>query len=102
MLVFLPFRFETLKKGSRRTLWIQQDMCRFHGDELKVACMSNVPVLCVGDYIEVPVNFANAFGLVDMETIEWQPLEFIEDPHERQYGKRCELERPNQLWWGKT
>lgn len=93
------FRFETIRTGSKRQIWIQRDMCRFHGDELMVASMSNVPTICVGDLIEIPVNIANAFGLVDVNTISWFPLEFISDPY-RQFGQHCELERPKQLWLG--
>lgn len=90
-------RFETIKKGSKRHVWIQRDMCRFHGDELMVASMANVPTVCVNDRIEIPVTIANAFGLIDLESIYWLPLEFVPDPY-RQFGQRYDLERPKQLW----
>lgn len=90
-------RFETIKKGSKRHIWVQRDMCRFHGDELMVASLSNVPTVCVDDRIEIPVNIANAFGLVDLNSIVWMPLEFIYEPY-RQFGHHCELERPKQSW----
>lgn len=94
---YASIRFETLRRGAKREIWIQRDICRFHGDELMVGTMSNVPVVCVDDIIEIPVNIVNAFGIVDLNSVDWFPIEFIYDP-QRQLGQNCELERKDQIW----
>lgn len=94
------FRFETLKKGSRRTIWIHRDICRFHGDELMIASLANVPTVNVDDRLEIPVNISNAFGLVDLNSITWKSAESIVSPAYRAFGQTCEVAKPYQQWYG--
>lgn len=94
------FRFETLKKGSRRVVWVHRDMCRFHGDELMVASLANVPTVNVDDRLEIPVNISNAFGLVDLNSITWKSADFVTTPAYREFGQLCEIVRPHQQWVG--
>ena len=96
---YAQFRFETVRKHSRRTIWICRDICRFHGDELMVANLSNVPTVNVDDILEIPVNISNAFGLVNLNSVTWNSLEFITSPSEREFGQMCDVLRKNQQWF---
>lgn len=69
------FKFDTYKKGRARSFWIHKDICRFHGDETRVAATQNITPVCVGDRIEIAVNLFNAMGLVDVDQVHWRPLE---------------------------
>lgn len=59
------FKFDTYAKGRTRSFWIHKDICRFHGDETRVAAMQNITPVCVHDRIEIAVNLYNAMGLID-------------------------------------
>lgn len=72
-------------------------MCRFHGDELMVARLANVPTVCVDDRLEVPINLANAFGMTDLSSFSWLPPQVVPEPY-RSFGQMCELQRSEELW----
>jgi len=69
------FKFDTFSKGRSRSFWIHKDICRFHGDETRVAATQNVTPVCVNDRVEIAVNLFNAMGLVDVNQVRWHPLE---------------------------
>jgi len=69
------FKFDTLPKGQPRSFWIHKDICRFHGDETRVAATQNITPVCVNDRIEIAVNLFNAMGFVDVKQLAWYPLE---------------------------
>jgi len=69
------FKFDTYNKGKARSFWIHKDICRFHGDETRVAATQNITPVCVNDRIEIAVNLFNAMGLVDVNQVNWHPLE---------------------------
>lgn len=69
------FKFDTYHKGKARSFWIHKDICRFHGDETRVAATQNITPVCVNDRIEIAVNLFNAMGLVDVDQVNWHPLE---------------------------
>jgi len=69
------FKFDTYKKGRSRAFWIHKDICRFHGDETRVAATQNITPVCVNDRIEIAVNLFNAMGLIDVNKVRWHPLE---------------------------
>eukprot|EP00392_Amoebophrya_sp_AT5.2_P016674 g16963.t1 len=67
------FQFDIFS-GSRN-LWIHKDICRFHGDETRVAALQNITPVRVGDRIEIAVNLFNAFGKTRLTSVKWhQPL----------------------------
>merc|ERR1739848_127498 len=57
-----------------RTFWMHKDICRFHGDETRVAATQNITPVCVNDRIEIAVNLFNAKGMVDISSIQWLPI----------------------------
>jgi hypothetical protein len=69
------FKFDTYTRGRNRSFWIHKDICRFHGDETRVAATQNITPVCVNDRIEIAVNLFNAMGLVDVNQVRWHPLE---------------------------
>jgi len=69
------FKFDTYGRGRPRNFWIHKDICRFHGDETRVAATQNITPVCVNDRIEIAVNLFNATGLVDVTKLRWHPLE---------------------------
>lgn len=69
------FKFDTYTKGRSRSFWIHKDICRFHGDETRVAATQNITPVCVNDRIEIAVNLFNAMGLIDVGQVRWNPLE---------------------------
>mmetsp|Transcript_385 Transcript_385/g.875 ORF Transcript_385/g.875 Transcript_385/m.875 type:complete len:396 (-) Transcript_385:158-1345(-) len=69
------FKFDTYKRGRPRNFWIHKDICRFHGDETRVAATQNITPVCVNDRIEIAVNLFNAMGLVDVNQVRWNPME---------------------------
>ena len=66
------YKFDCAPKG-KRTVWAHKDECRFHGDESKQAYTQQVPEVCTTDNIEIAFNWFNLQGLVDLDTIDWQP-----------------------------
>eukprot|EP00930_Biecheleria_cincta_P072454 TRINITY_DN5984_c1_g2_i1.p1 TRINITY_DN5984_c1_g2~~TRINITY_DN5984_c1_g2_i1.p1 ORF type:complete len:416 (+),score=86.99 TRINITY_DN5984_c1_g2_i1:67-1248(+) len=71
------FKFDTLQKGRSRSFWIHKDICRFHGDETRVAATQNITPVLVDDRIEIAVNLFNAMGLIDVDKVRWRPLEIF-------------------------
>lgn len=88
------FKFDTYQRGSRRNLWIHKDICRFHGDETRVAATQNITPVCVHDRIEIAVNLYNAMGLVDVTKVHWNPLEVF--PLHR---RECPVEQELFDWY---
>lgn len=68
------FKFDVQHVGRSRRFWIHKDICRFHGDETRVAATQNITPVCVNDRIEIAVNLFNAMGMVDVQRIVWRPL----------------------------
>jgi len=88
------FKFDTYTKGSPRSFWIHKDICRFHGDETRVAATQNVTPVCVNDRIEIAINLFNAMGLVDVNQVKWHPLEVY--PLQR---RECPIEQELFDWY---
>jgi len=90
------FKFDTYYKGTPRSFWIHKDICRFHGDETRVAATQNITPVCVNDRIEIAVNLFNAMGLVDVNQVRWHPLELYHiDPIRRE----CPIEQEQSDWY---
>mmetsp|Transcript_19119 Transcript_19119/g.37545 ORF Transcript_19119/g.37545 Transcript_19119/m.37545 type:complete len:391 (-) Transcript_19119:100-1272(-) len=88
------FKFDTYMKGKSRSFWIHKDICRFHGDETRVAATQNVTPVCVNDRIEIAINLFNAMGLVDVNQVKWHPLEVV--PLQR---RECPIEQELFDWY---
>mmetsp|Transcript_81934 Transcript_81934/g.244342 ORF Transcript_81934/g.244342 Transcript_81934/m.244342 type:complete len:398 (-) Transcript_81934:107-1300(-) len=88
------FKFDTYTKGRSRSFWIHKDICRFHGDETRVAATQNITPVCVNDRIEIAVNLFNAMGLVDVNQVRWHPLEVY--PLQR---RECPIEQELFDWY---
>lgn len=88
------FKFDTYHKGTPRSFWIYKDICRFHGDETRVAATQNITPVCVNDRIEIAVNLFNAMGLVDVNQVKWHPLEVF--PLQR---RECPVEQELFDWY---
>jgi hypothetical protein len=88
------FKFDTFSKGRSRSFWIHKDICRFHGDETRVAATQNITPVCVNDRIEIAVNLFNAMGLVDVNQVRWHPLEVY--PLQR---RECPIEQEMFDWY---
>jgi len=88
------FKFDTYHKGKARSFWIHKDICRFHGDETRVAATQNITPVCVNDRIEIAVNLFNAMGLVDVDQVKWHPLE-VYPVHKRE----CPIEQELFDWY---
>jgi len=91
------FKFDTYMKGKPRSFWIHKDICRFHGDETRVAATQNVTPVCVNDRIEIAINLFNTMGLVDVNQVKWHPLEVYplqrrECPIEQELFDWCDLD----------
>mmetsp|Transcript_10126 Transcript_10126/g.22347 ORF Transcript_10126/g.22347 Transcript_10126/m.22347 type:complete len:372 (-) Transcript_10126:118-1233(-) len=71
------FRCDVHGKGAARTFWVHKDICRFHGDETRVAATQNTTPVCVNDRIEVAVNLFNAQGMVDIPGVQWKPVSSV-------------------------
>lgn len=88
------FKFDTFTKGRSRSFWIHKDICRFHGDETRVAATQNITPVCVNDRIEIAVNLFNAMGLVDVNQVRWRPLEVF--PLQK---RECPIEQELFDWY---
>jgi hypothetical protein len=88
------FKFDTYNKGTARSFWIHKDICRFHGDETRVAATQTITPVCVNDRIEIAVNLFNAMGLVDVNQVRWHPLEVF--PLQR---RECPIEQELFDWY---
>lgn len=88
------FKFDTFPRGQSRSFWIHKDICRFHGDETRVAATQNITPVCVNDRIEIAVNLFNAMGFVDVKQLVWHPLEVY--PVQR---RACPIEQELFDWY---
>ncbi|KAF8820366.1 hypothetical protein IE077_003256 [Cardiosporidium cionae] len=89
------YTFDTYPKNTSRSIWVHKDLRRFHGDETQVASTSSVQITCTDDRVEVAVNLCNAFGICDVSSIRWYPLEQVENPPTR----ICYVEREYSEWF---
>lgn len=89
------FKFDAYERGSTRSFWIHKDICRFHGDETRVAATQNITSVCVDDRVEIAVNLFNAMGLVDVSQVRWQPLKVFPLPKRRE----CPIEQELFDWY---
>mmetsp|Transcript_10505 Transcript_10505/g.23637 ORF Transcript_10505/g.23637 Transcript_10505/m.23637 type:complete len:403 (-) Transcript_10505:197-1405(-) len=88
------FKFDTYAKGRVRSFWIHKDICRFHGDETRVAATQNITPVCVNDRIEIAVNLFNAMGLINVDKVRWHQLEVY--PLQR---RECPIEQELFDWY---
>jgi len=88
------FKFDTYAQGRARSFWVHKDICRFHGDETRVAATQNITPVCANDRIEIAVNLFNAMGLVDVGQVCWHPLEIF--PLQR---RECPIEQELFDWY---
>jgi hypothetical protein len=88
------FKFDTYTTGRTRAFWIHKDICRFHGDETRVAATQNITPVCVNDRIEIAVNLYNAMGLIDVNQVRWHQLEVF--PLQR---RECPIEQELFDWY---
>jgi len=88
------FRFDTYAKGKSRSCWIHKDICRFHGDETRVAATQNITPVSVDDRVEIAVNLFNALGLVDIDRVIWSSPEVC--PVQR---RECPIEQELFDWY---
>ncbi|OII77677.1 hypothetical protein cand_014930 [Cryptosporidium andersoni] len=90
------YKFETFYTGTRRKQWAHKDISRCHSEEVCVAQTTMIPSVNVGDRIEIAVNLSNSFGVVNIKSIEFQPISF-----ETIKSENCEAEDlyPNTSDW---
>merc|ERR1719456_2054612 len=88
------FKYDVYPRGSSRSFWIHKDICRFHGDETRVAATQNITPVCVGDRIEIAVNVFNAMGTVDVDRIQWHPLQSLPSA-----PRECPIEQELFDWY---
>lgn len=89
------FQFDVVGRSSARSVWIHKDICRFHGDETRVAATQNVTPVRVADRIEIAVNLFNALGRVDVASVRWLPPVISPAPSMR----LCPLEEELFDWY---
>ena len=65
------FKFDC-GSNSKRTMWAHRDECKFHGEDLKRAFTQQIPVVNLGTFIEIAVNWYNFSGNVHLDSIQWQ------------------------------
>jgi len=88
------FKFDKFHRGTPRSFWIHKDICRFHGDETRVAATQNITPVCVNDRIEIAVNLFNAMGLIDVSQVRWRHLEIF--PLQK---RECPIEQELFDWY---
>jgi len=89
------FQFDIFNRSKPRSFWIHKDICRFHGDETRVAATQNVTPVRVSDRIEIAVNVFNALGRVEVSSVQWLPPIVNPAPLIRQ----CPLEEELFDWY---
>jgi len=89
------FQFDVVSQSSSRTFWMHKDICRFHGDETRVAATQNVTPVRVGDRIEIAVNVFNALGRINVKSVRWMPPIINPAPSLR----TCPLEEELYDWY---
>ncbi|KAH8584139.1 uncharacterized protein ELE39_001642 [Cryptosporidium sp. chipmunk genotype I] len=81
------YKFVTNKMGTKRIQWAHKDLSRCHCEEFSVAQTTTTSNVNVGDRIEIAINLSNSFGIVDIESIHFLPLQF-----EKTSLEKCEIE----------
>ena len=66
------FKLDCIPKKSR-TVWVHKDECRLNSEETRKAYSQQIPKVCIGDHIEIAVNWLNLLGTVRLDSIKWQP-----------------------------
>lgn len=62
------YKFDCIPSG-KRTVWV----CKDDGKSAGKGFTAQIPKVCVGQTVEIAVNWFNLQGLVDLDSIEWQP-----------------------------
>lgn len=65
------FKIDCTDKGKRK-IWCHRDECKYHGTDSIRAYTQQIPVVNIGDNIELAINWFSLFGLLRLETIIWQ------------------------------
>lgn len=66
------YKFDCVPNG-KRTLWVYRDDSKFNGAEKSLGYHAQVPRVCVGHTAEIALTWFNLQGLLDLDSIEWQP-----------------------------
>jgi hypothetical protein len=72
MMYTAEFKIDCVELG-KRTVWCHRDESRFHGADQIRAYSQQIPTVCVGDSIELALNWFSLYGLIRLDTITWQP-----------------------------
>jgi len=67
------YKFDVVKKGSSRQIWIHKEESKPFFDEGKSAFVQPIMPVCATDNIKFALSFYNMNGLVNISTIEWKP-----------------------------
>lgn len=92
------FKIDCVDKG-KRSIWVHRDESRAHSKDSSIikAYCQQIPTVCVGDNIELTINWFSLFGLLRMSSIVWQPpilhnskilLKAIQSVSEDEYTKK--------------
>lgn len=92
------YRFDTYKARRGRFLWVHKDICRFHGDEIMIASLPNISPVCVGDVVEIGMNMWNGFGIIDLDSVKWEEMQFVSSSSTDK-GRVCELQAMHDTWY---
>lgn len=68
------FKIDCVPKG-KRNIWVHRDESRGPGRDGSIirAYCQQIPTVCVGDNIELAINWFSLFGLLRLSSIVWQP-----------------------------
>lgn len=66
------FKIDCCDKG-KRSVWCHRDESKFHGADRVRAYCQQIPSICIGDNIELAINWFSLFGLLRRDCITWQP-----------------------------
>lgn len=66
------YKFDCVREGNK-TVWVHRDECKFNGEEQRRANTAAIPTISVSDHLEVALNWLSLQGLVDLDSIQWQP-----------------------------
>ena len=66
------YKFDCVPSG-KRTLWVYRDDSKFNGVDKGLGYHAQVPKVCVGHLAEIALTWFNLQGLLDLDSIEWQP-----------------------------
>lgn len=97
------FGFTCKRKNTKREIWIQKDITRFHGDELLVSRLPSIGIVCVEDLIEFPIVIANAFGFLNLNSFRWKNAELLTENkngfHSEGKVDLCALDKNTTAWY---